>query len=151
MAERCEWDPCIQKQRDLIVLFKDIFSMESRYKKIISLGKELPPFNPDARTSANLVAGCQSNFYLEVIYRDSRIFFNGDSDALISKGLAALLIRVYSEEYPETIAFCPPSYLKELGIQNQLSIGRAQGLSSLYSRMQKEAFKCLSATPSLSS
>jgi cysteine desulfuration protein SufE len=69
-------------------------------KKIIELGRQLPPFNPAACTPANLVPGCQSIMYLEASLDHGRLMLNADSEALISKGLAALLIRVYSGRDP---------------------------------------------------
>lgn len=118
-------------------------SAEAKYKKIIELGQHLPPFNPEAKVSANLVHGCQSVMYLETISKDGRVFFNADSEALISRGLAALLIKAYSGQLAEIILKCPPDFLAELGIQNSLSPSRSNGLASLYLKMQQDSLQSL--------
>ncbi len=71
--------------------------------------------------------------------KEGMIFFNADSEALISKGLAAILIAVYSEEPPEVVVHCPAIYLKELGVHDALSPGRSNGLGSLLLRIKSEA------------
>jgi len=108
-------------------------SPEQKYEKIIEMGRALPPLPDAARVPENLVQGCQSEMYLETTFRDGRVYFNADSEALISKGLAALLIAVYSGEPPEALINEPPLFLKELGLS--LSPARSNGLASLYRKM----------------
>jgi cysteine desulfuration protein SufE len=79
--------------------------------------------------------------YLEATLQSSKLFLNADSEALISKGLAALLIKAYSGETPDTIAHCPPVFIKEIGLQNALSPARSNGLASLYHKIRQEALK----------
>ena len=74
---------------------------------------------------------------------EGKLYFQAESDALISKGLAALLIAVYSGESPEAILKCPPSYLEEIGITASLTPNRANGLYSIHLRMKQEALKAL--------
>jgi len=138
------FESCLQKQAEIKSIFAACLTPEARYEKIIELGRLLPPFNPVARTPLNLVPGCQSIMYLEATFTNDRLFFNADSEALISKGLAALLIRAYSGETPATIAHCPPSFIKEIGLQSALSPTRSNGLASLYHKMRQEALKHLS-------
>lgn len=104
----------------------------------------LPPFDPSLKTEENRVEGCQSLMYLDTSFRDAKVFFTADSDALISKGLAAMLIFVYSGEPPEAILEHLPTFLAELGIQNALSPGRSNGFLSLYLKMRFAATKNLS-------
>jgi cysteine desulfuration protein SufE len=137
------FESCLQKQEAIKAIFNACSTPEARYQKIIELGRQLPAFNPSARIPANLVPGCQSVMYLEVTLQGDKVFLNADSDALISKGLAALLIAVYSEETPDTIAHCPPSFIKDIGLHNALSPARSNGLASLYHKMRQEALKYL--------
>ena len=140
------FESCLQKQDVIKSIFATCLTPEARYEKIIELGRELPPFNPAARTPANLVPGCQSIMYLEAFLNHGRLILNADSEALISKGLAALLIKVYSGETPDTIANCPPSFIKKIGLQIALSPGRSNGLASLYHKMRQEALKHLASS-----
>jgi len=133
------FESCLQKQAAIKAIFAACSTPEARYQKIIELGQKLPPFNPSARTPANLVPGCQSIMYLEATLKDSVLILNADSEALISKGLAALLIMAYSGETPSTMAHCPPSFIQEIGLQSGLSPARSSGLASLYHKMRQIA------------
>jgi cysteine desulfuration protein SufE len=137
------FESCLQKQEAIKAIFSACPTPEARYQKIIELGRQLPDFNPTARILDNLIPGCQSVMHLETTFQDDKLFFNADSDALISKGLAALLIAVYSEETADTVANCPPSFIKEIGLHNALSPARSNGLASLYHKMRQEALKYL--------
>ncbi len=137
------FESCLQKQAAIKSIFAACLTPEARYQKIIELGRQLPAFNPDARLPANLVPGCQSVMYLEATLQNNLLFLNADSEALISKGLAALLIYVYSGETPDTVANCPPAFIQEIGLHNALSPTRSNGLASLYHKMRQEALKHL--------
>ncbi len=116
---------------------------EERYQKIIELGREQPSLSENEKIEANLVKGCQSQMYLVSHLEENQVIFQAESDALISAGLAALLVKVYSGEAPETVLKCPPTYLEELGISASLSPSRANGLYSLHLRMKQDALKLL--------
>ena len=111
--------------------------MDEKYEKIIEMGRALPRLPDISRIQENLVQGCQSILYLETAFKDGKIYFNADSEALISKGLAALLIRAYSGETQEAILKCPPTFLTDIGIQNSLSPARSNGLASLFLKMKQ--------------
>ena len=132
-----------QKQTDLKNIFNALQGPERKYEKIIEMGRELLHISPTARIEKNLVSGCQSILYLETEFKDGLIYFNADSEALISKGLAALLIFVYSGQPPETLFKQPPTFIQEIGLHQALSLSRSNGLSSLYRKMQQEAIKVL--------
>ncbi len=136
---------CLEKQKKVKLLFELLMTSEERYNKIIELGQEGPKLSPEDRIEDNLVKGCQSLMYIKTTFDGENIHFAAESDALISSGLAALLISVYSGENPETILKCPPDYLEELGITAALSPNRANGLFSLHLRMKQEALKILLA------
>jgi sulfur transfer protein SufE len=134
---------CESKQKHIISLFEACRSQEERYQKIIDLGKHLPKLNDLYKSAENKVAGCQSILYLRTYQEGSFLFFEAESDALISAGLAAILIKVYSGETPESILTIPPAYLEKLGITASLTPNRANGLYSIHLRMKQEALKSL--------
>lgn len=141
-----DFGSCLKKQEEVKKLFEGL-SEEARYEKIIGLGKKLIKLNPDEKTPANFVPGCQSAMYLISTFKEGKVYFNAESDALISAGLASILIEVYSGETPESILKCPPSYLEELGISASLTPSRANGLYSIHLKMKKEALRFLMEKP----
>jgi len=133
----------LTKIEALKTIFSALSSREELYQKIMEWGKRLPPLNTSSKKEENRVIGCQSLMYLCSDYKENAIYFYAASDALISAGLAALLVEVYSGETPETILTTPPIFLEELGIPSALSPGRANGLASLYLKLRQEAVKYL--------
>ncbi|NGX58986.1 MAG: Cysteine desulfuration protein SufE [Chlamydiae bacterium] len=127
-------------------LFKNCFTPENLYQKIIALGRELPPIDSGYKTPENIVKGCQSIVYLHTEMRENKLFFSAFSDALISAGLAALLLKAYNGETPETILQNPPTFLGDLQIHTSLTPGRSNGLASMFLRMQKDALNFLVTT-----
>lgn len=117
--------------------FDSCLSLEEKYHLIIRLGEALPPLNPESHLEENLVRGCQSKLYLDAVLRDGKMFFFAHSDALISAGLAALLIEIYSGETMERILTSPPNFLHTLGIHASLSPSRSNGLSQIYLKMKQ--------------
>ncbi len=136
---------CLKNQEKVKALFASCDSEESKYKKIIELGRGLGHLSTGEKCEENLVKGCQSRMYLFSKMKDGLLFFEAESDALISAGLAYLLIEVYSGEKPEIILTTPPTYLEELGIGDSLTPNRASGLYSIHLRMKQEALKQLSS------
>lgn len=142
------FESCRQKQKEVAALFQGSLTPEERYHQIIRLGKELPPLEEGLRIPENLVKGCQSTTYISSSLKDGVVIFSAASDALISAGLAALLIKVYSGETPEAILKCPPDFLEELGISASLTPGRANGLYSMHLRMKQDALRLYSSKSS---
>lgn len=134
---------CLKKQEALLKLFADLPSEEMKYQKIIELGRSQLPLPEEHKISENVVLGCQSTMYLYAFLKEGKVFFQTSSDALISAGLAAILIAVYSGETPETILKCPPDYLEKLGIHASLTPSRSNGLYSIHLRMKQDALKFL--------
>lgn len=131
------------KQKIVLGLFAACPDKESKYNKIIEMGRLSFPLASCHRNERTQVHGCQSLMYLHTYLKDGKIYFEAESDALISSGLAALLTQVYSGELPELVLKNPPNYLEELGIVNDLSPNRANGLSSIYLKMRQDSFKAL--------
>ncbi|MBX9924088.1 MAG: SufE family protein [Rhabdochlamydiaceae bacterium] len=131
-----------QKHEALLKNFPASTDPKQVYETIIELGRTLPPIPDSIKTAENLVSGCQSEVYLSTrINEDGKIFYEIGSEALISSGLAALLLLIYQGEVAELILLCPPRFISELGLAKSLSPGRAGGLASIYARMKQEATK----------
>ncbi len=131
------------KQDEVKKIFSSCTNAEERYELIISLGRKLSPMNPHHKIDQNLVEGCQSKLYIHADCINKTLHFECDSDALISKGLAAILLFLYNNETPEFIITHPPTILSDLNIFAALSPTRAHGLKSLYLKMQKIALQHL--------
>jgi cysteine desulfuration protein SufE len=136
-------DESFEKKCAAVKKLFDSSSSEERYQILIKIGRELSPLSPSEKIPENIVQGCQSILYLAAEERDGKMFFKAESDALISSGLAALLIALYSGESRETILTQPPLILAELGIQASLSLNRSNGLVNIHLRMKQEALKSL--------
>jgi len=126
-----------ERQNQIIQDFSAHSQWEDRYKKIIEMGKALPEMPEDLKTEQNLVRGCQSQVWLHAQRNDQgQIFFQGDSDALIVKGLVALLLKVYSGATAKEILTTPPEFLRALGFEGNLSPSRANGLHSMLKQIK---------------
>lgn len=132
-------DSFLQKTEALKKLFANCTTVESKYQKIIELGKSQPRLGSDCKTEATRVQGCQSVMYLVTRFEGGKLYFQTEADAIISSGLGMLLTLVYSGETAEVILRQPPKYIEELGIAQTLTPGRANGLASIYVRMKQEA------------
>jgi len=132
---------CEDKQQTVKDLFHACGNEELKYQKIIELGRKQLPLQASEKIPENIVKGCQSIMYLTSQLVDGKVIFAAESDALISSGLAAILIKVYSGETPEVILKCPPAYLEDLGISASLTPNRANGLYSIHLRMKQDALK----------
>ncbi len=124
--------------------FKD---WEDRYKELIQLGKSLAPYPEDKRDEKFKVKGCQSQVWLYPEFKEGRVYFHGDSDALLVKGIVGLLTSVYSDATPDEILSTKPEFLKEVGITEHLSMNRSNGLAAMMKQIQMYAvvFKSMSA------
>jgi cysteine desulfuration protein SufE len=112
---------------------------EERYKELIQLGKALPPLAEEGRLEKYLVKGCQSQVWLYPQFREGRVFFQADSDAILVKGIVALLLEVYSDCTPQEILKTPADFLKDIGITEHLSMNRSNGLASMLKQIQMYA------------
>lgn len=136
---------CLQKQQELIHLFSNCETQEQKYELIIALGRKAKGLAAEYKIPENLVKGCQSTMYLRTWTESGNVYFQGESDALISSGLAELLLAVYNGQPAEVILKCPPDYLDTIGISASLTPNRANGLYSIHLRMKQEALKTLLA------
>lgn len=112
---------------------------EDRYKELIRLGKSLDSYPEDKRDEKFKVKGCQSQVWLYPEVREGRVFFYGDSDAVLVKGIVGLLLSVYSDATPQEILATRPDFLKEVGITEHLSMNRSNGLAAMMKQIQMYA------------
>ena len=118
----------------------DLFGdWEDKYGYLIDLGKELKPIEENLKTEDKLIKGCQSRVWLLADYKDGNVIFSADSDAIISKGIIALLIRVLSENSPEEIVNADLKFIDEIGLKEHLSPTRSNGLVSMIKQMKMYA------------
>ncbi|HNT42322.1 MAG TPA: SufE family protein [Tenuifilaceae bacterium] len=110
-----------------------------RYQQLIELGKELPPIDEKKRTDQYLINGCQSKVWLDAELRDGRIFFSADSDAIITKGIVSLLIKVLSGRTPEEIINADLYFIDKIGLRENLSPTRSNGLVAMVKQMRMYA------------
>lgn len=110
-----------------------------KYEYLIELGKSLKDYPESDKTEDRLIQGCQSRVWLDYKVQDGRIWFNADSDAIITKGIISLLIKIYSGRTPEEIASSDFSVVDRIGLKENLSPTRANGLVSMIARIREIA------------
>lgn len=126
----------LETQQNILREFKALEDWTERYKYIIKLGKELPPLDEEHKIEENLVRGCQSQVWLHTHLDDDKVIFEADSDAAITKGLVALMVRFYSGQTPDTIISTNPDFIKKIGMEEHLSPTRSNGLASMVKQMK---------------
>ena len=128
-----------EKQREIIGEFEIFDDWMDKYEYIIDLGKELPLIDKDKKTDDRLIRGCQSNVWLDATVENGKMKFTSDADAIITKGIIGLLIRVLNNETPESVAKADLHFIKTIGLQEHLSPTRANGLLSMVQKMKMTA------------
>ena len=124
------------KQQEIIDEFRIFDDWMEKYEYIIELGKELPRINDAKKTDDRLIEGCQSRVWLDAEVVDGKMNFTADSDAIITKGIIGLLIRVLNHESPKEIATADLHFISDIGLQEHLSPTRANGLASMVKQMK---------------
>ena len=112
-----------------------------KYEYIIELGKKLDSFPENKKTDDRLIKGCQSRVWLDYKVQDGKIYFKADSDAIITKGIISLLISVYSGRTPEEIASSDFGFIEKIGLKENLSPTRANGLASMIATIKAVALE----------
>ena len=107
-----------------------------KYNYLIEMGKELPLIDPALRNENYLIRGCQSRVWINADLKDGKIFYTADSDAIITKGLAALMIRVFTGHTPEEIINADLSFIEKIGLKEHLSPTRSNGLASMIKQIK---------------
>lgn len=120
----------------IIKEFKALGDWTERYKHIIDQGRTLDPLDEQYKVEENLVRGCQSQVWLHTHLDGKHVIFEADSDAAITKGLVALMVRFYSGQSPRTIINTDPRFIKKIGMEQHLSPTRSNGLASMVKQMK---------------
>ena len=126
-------------QDEIIEEFAGLDDWMDKYQLLIDLGNEQEPLDEKYKTESNLIDGCQSRVWLQADYKDGRIYFSAESDALIVKGIVALLIRVLSEHTPQEILDADLHFVDEIGLKEHLSPTRSNGLLAMVKQMRMYA------------
>jgi len=126
-------------QNDIIEEFAMFDDWMDRYEYMIDLGKSLPLINDQHKTESNLIKGCQSKVWVHAELKDDSVIFTADSDAIITKGIIAILIRVFSNQHPKAIIEANTDFIDEIGLKEHLSPTRANGLVSMIKQLKMYA------------
>jgi len=126
-------------QDELIEDFSFFEDWMAKYEYIIQLGKELPLIDEIYKSPQYLIKGCQSQVWLHADYADNKVIFTADSDAIITKGLVSLMVKVLSNHTPEEIANADLYFIDQIGLKEHLSPTRANGLLSMVKQMKMYA------------
>ena len=126
-------------QDEIIEEFSDFTDWIDKYQLLIYLGNEQAPLDERYKTESNLIDGCQSRVWLQADYEDGRINFTAESDALIVKGIIALLIRVVSGHTPDEILSADLYFIDRIGLKDHLSPTRSNGLLAMVKQMRMYA------------
>ncbi|MGJ5642742.1 SufE family protein [Formosa sp. S-31] len=126
-------------QNDIIDEFSMFEDWEERYQYMIDLGKTLPLIEDQYKTDDNLIKGCQSKVWVHAEMNDNKVVFTADSDAIITKGIIAILIRTFSNQHPQDIINADTAFIDEIGLKEHLSPTRANGLVSMVKQLKMYA------------
>lgn len=132
-----------QKEQEIIDEFAIYDDWMDKYEYIIELGKELPIIDDQKKTEDRLIDGCQSRVWLDVAVENNKMLFTADSDAIITKGIIALIIRVFNNESPKEVATADLRFIAEIGLHEHLSPTRSNGLASMIKKMKLKALKAV--------
>jgi len=127
----------LERQNKIVLEFAQLANWEDRYKKLIAMGKAMPDLPEQKRTEEAKVKGCQSQVWFHAhLSEDNKVILEGDSDAMIVKGLVALLVQIYSSASPEEILTTSPDFIKKMGFEGNLSPSRTNGFFSMLKQIQ---------------
>ncbi|MFD2822727.1 SufE family protein [Lacinutrix iliipiscaria] len=126
-------------QNDIIEEFSMFEDWEERYQYMIDLGKTLPLIDDQYKTEDHIIKGCQSKVWVHAEMKDENIVFTADSDAIITKGIIAILIRVFSNQSPKAIIDANTDFIDQIGLKEHLSPTRANGLVSMIKQIKMYA------------
>lgn len=123
-------------QQEIVEEFSGFEDWMDKYAYLIEIGNEMTPIDAQYKVESNLIRGCQSRVWLHQEFTDGKIVFEAESDALIVKGLVALLLRIYSDRTPREILESEPRFIDEIGLRQHLSPTRSNGLLAMVKQMK---------------
>ncbi len=132
-------------QNEIVEEFRSFDEWMDKYAYLIELGNDLEPFDNQYRVEQNVLDGCQSKVWLHAWIKDGKVYYMGDSDAIIVKGIVALMIRALSGQSPQDIIDSDLSFIDQIGLKEHLSPTRSNGLVAMIKQMRlfAIAFKAL--------
>lgn len=136
-----------ETEAEIVEAFSWFENWEEKYEYIIELGKKLPALEEEYKKEENIIKGCQSTVWLVAEYRNGKVFYKADSDALIVKGLVSMLISVLSGHTPDEILEAKLGFIKEIGMMAHLAQTRSNGLVAMVKQIKNYAlaFKSVNA------
>jgi cysteine desulfuration protein SufE len=126
----------IDIQKEIVEEFAGLGEWMERYNYLIDLGKSLPMIDQACRNDEYLIRGCQSRVWLNAELRDGIVYYTADSDAIITKGIAALMIRVFTGHTPDEILEADLGFIDEIGLKEHLSPTRSNGMVSMINQIR---------------
>lgn len=126
-------------EKEIVEEFSLFDSWDDKYEYIIDLGKKLPLLDAEYKVDENKVKGCQSTVWLGAEFKDGRVYYYADSDAVIVKGLISMLIRVLSGQEPDAIVNAKLDFIKDIGMMSHLAQTRSNGLLAMVKQMKNYA------------
>jgi cysteine desulfuration protein SufE len=126
-------------QNEIVSEFSMFDDWMERYEYIIELGKGLPIIDEQFKTEDNIIKGCQSKVWVHAEEKDGKVVFSADSDAILTKGIIAILIRAFSNQTPAAILEANTDFVDEIGLKEHLSATRANGLVSMIKKIKMYA------------
>lgn len=129
-----------EQQQEIVEDFEFLTDWMDKYEMIIQLGKELPLIDDQYKTEQYIIKGCQSQVWVHADYQDGKLYFTADSDAIITKGLISMIIKVYSGHTPEEILHTDLYFIDKIGLHSHLSPTRSNGLASMVKQIKEYAF-----------
>ena len=130
-------------QNDIVDEFDMFEEWMEKYEHLIELGKSLPLIDSKYKTSDYIINGCQSRVWLHAELNQNKIVYTADSDAIMTKGIVGLLVRTFSNQSPQDIVDADTSFIDKIGLKDQLSPTRANGLLSMVKQMKIYAYAFL--------
>ena len=127
-------------EKEIVSKFEIFDNWMEKYEYLIELGKDLPIINSNKKTEKNLIKGCQSKVWLHAEYVNNKVSFSADSEAIITKGIIALLVRVLNNQSPKNILDAKLNFITEIGLTNHLSPTRGNGLLEMVKQMKAYAY-----------
>jgi cysteine desulfuration protein SufE len=131
--------PILEIEQELMDDFSMFETWEEKYEYLIDLGKKLSPLDPSFKTDDYKIKGCQSSVWIHSNYKDGLVYFEGDSDAVIVKGLVSLMIMVLNGQAPKDIVDAPLAFIDSIGLSSHLAQTRSNGLRAMIKQMKLEA------------
>ncbi len=125
-----------EKAAQVVEEFEMFGDWMDKYSYLIELGEENEPLPEELKIKQNLISGCQSQLWLVAEYRDGKVYFRADSDAIITKGIARVVLRVLNGESPDTILNCKMEFLDKIGLTQHLSPTRSNGLNAMIKQIK---------------